>query len=212
LLSVDDSTDPAKNLSREDDLFKRVDSGELPEVVRFWVNAQCLVRGKVKHPKYGWYNEELTARLGIPVHQRSTGGGVVYQDEGNLNWSFFLRTPGRFLSPTTGFETASQHVVAALESLGIAARFAAPNRIDVSGRKVSGMAARTTRRALLVHGTLLLSANLNRLNELCVPPAGCPPVANLADLAEGISKERLVSAVVNHLKETQFKVIVADGI
>lgn len=211
LLVVDSTTDPAKNLEREDGLFELVDSGDLPELVRFWTNAECLIRGRVRHPRYGWYNEELAVKLGVPVHERSTGGGVVYQDEGNLNWSFFFRTPGGFLSPRIGFETASQHIVAALLTLGMAAHFALPNRIDISNRKVSGMAARSTKRTLLVHGTLLLDANLSRLNELCLPPDGCPPVENLVNLGSHVSRETVVSAVVRCLEASLFKVKVGDG-
>ena len=211
LVYFDNTKDPVKNLAREEELFERVDSGNLPELVRFWVNSECLVRGKARSAKYGWYNEELARKLGIPVIVRETGGGVVYHDEGNLNWSFFLRTSGAFLSPTAAFDQGSRYVVKALQRLGVQAQFSAPNRIDVSNRKVSGMAAKSSVRTLLVHGTLLLNSDLEKVNLLCVPPGGCPPVSNLSKWAEGIEASSVVKALVGVLEESGFHTRIIDA-
>jgi len=202
LIYSDKTRDPAINLTRESEIFERVDRGELPEMVRFWINSPCLVRGPAKTLKHGWYDEKLAAEMNIPVITRSSGGGVVYHDEGNLNWSFFLRMPGSLLSPRAAYELGSKHIIRALESLGVGAVFAPPNRIDVSGYKVSGMAARFTPRALLVHGTLLLSTDLERLNALCIRPPDCPPVANLSNWVKGINAGALEEAVTAELSES----------
>jgi len=198
--------DPVANLEREAELFDRVDRRTHPECVRFWVNSRCLVKGRAKSAKYGWYNEGLARELKIPVIERSTGGGVVYHDEGNLNWSFFLSTPGSFQSPAASFNRASKFIIEALDRLGIRATFSPPNRIDVSDRKVSGMAARSTVRTLLVHGTLLLHSDLTTLNQLCIPPDGCPPVANLSEWKPGIDAESVMGAVVRTLEGSGYKV------
>ncbi len=210
LLYRDKTTDPIVNLRREEDLFAKVEGGLLPEVIRFWTNSECLVRGKARAAKYGWYNEELAAKLRIAVVERASGGGVVYHDAGNLNWSLFLKTSGAFLSPTAGFDQASRHIIAALGRLGIRAGFAPPNRIDVLGRKVSGMAARSTPHTLLVHGTLLLNSNIERLNQLCIPPPGCPPVANLSDFAPGTDQAKIVKAVTKELEASGYAVKPAE--
>lgn len=198
----DRTLNPSKNLEREADLFRRVDRGDLPELARFWRNSECLVRGKAKSRRYGWYHEDAARRMRIRVIQRETGGGVVYHDGGNLNWSLFARTAGPFHSPARIFGEASQYMVKALESLGVEARFSSPNRIDVEGRKVSGLAARATPRALLVHGTLLLSSDLEKLNALCIPPEGCPPVANVREWVAGVDPRQVVEAFEGVLKST----------
>ena len=206
LVLFDSTLDPETNIARDEELFRKVEGGELPELVRFWVDSECLVRGKARSGKYGWYREGLARKLGVRVVERATGGGVVYHDRGNLNWSFFLRNSGRLLSPTEMFEGASGYVVVALASLGVPARFVPPNRIDAGGFKVSGMAARSTPRARLVHGTLLLHSDLKKLNRLCIPPPGCPPVANLAKWSARITAPRVVNAVVASLKGSGFAV------
>jgi len=203
---LDSARDPVANLTREAELFNMVDERSHPECVRFWANSRCLVRGPARSPKHGWYNEELAKELEIPVIERTTGGGVVYHDEGNLNWSFFLRTSGSFQSPRASFDRASKIIIGALDRLGIHARFSPPNRIDVSDRKVSGMAARSTVRTLLVHGTLLLRSDLKTLNQLCIPPPDCPPVSNLCEWKPGIDSESVVRAVIDVLEGSGFRV------
>ena len=207
LVFTDSGRDPEQNLGRESELFERFDGGGLPELLRFWVNSPCLVRGKVQNKRYGWYNEDLAAALHIPVIERSSGGGVVFHDEGNLNWSFFFKTYGTILSPTKAFQKGSEHIISALRSLGVEAEFSPPNRIDVKGRKVTGMAARSTPRSLLVHGTLLLNSDLGKLNQLCIPPPGCPPVSNVAEGVNGINGAAVEAAVVEVLKRSGYKVL-----
>ena len=210
LVYFDQETDPVKNLAREEELFEKVDGGGLQELVRLWVNSECLVRGKAKSNNYGWYDEEAARRMQIPVIERETGGGVVYHDKGNLNWSFFLRSSGAFLSPAKAFDLGSKYVVKALLSLGLHARFSPPNRIDVLDRKVSGMAAKSTTRTLLVHGTLLLHADLEKLNMLCIPPPGCPPVSNLNDWVEEIDPPKVLRSLVCTLIDSGLSVRVVD--
>jgi lipoate-protein ligase A len=206
LVYLDKTRDPAINLIHETELFAKVDGGILPEVARFWVNSECLVRGEAKSVKYGWYREDVAAKMKVPVLMRSTGGGVVFHDEGNLNWSLFLRNSGPFPSPTAAFDAGSKYIVKALESQGVPAKFSPPNRIDVSGRKVSGMAARFTVRTVLVHGTLLIDSDLEKLNALCIPPAGCPPVSNLTEWVKHIDAATVVDSVVAVLRDSGFRV------
>lgn len=211
LVQFDRTQDPVRNLRREEEIFGLVEDGNLPEFVRFWTNTECLVRGRVRHARYGWYDQKLAEELGVPVLVRSTGGGVVYHDLGNLNWSFFLRTSGAFLSPTAVFGRASKYLIEALGSLGVPAQFSPPNRIDVSGRKVSGMAARSTVHTILVHGTLLLNSDLDRLNLLCMPPAGCPPVSNLSEWLASIDNRSVIDRVKDSLEASGLQPKIANG-
>ena len=205
-VTFDSGRDPADNLAREEELFQSMQKGGATDLARFWVDGPCLVRGKARNPKYGWYREATARELGVSVFERTTGGGVVYHDEGNLNWSSFLKNAGRLLSPTQMFEDASRHLIRALGALGVPAAFAPPNRIDVQGRKVSGMAARSTPALRLVHGTLLIDSDLEKLNRLCIPPVGCPPVANIKEWTGPIEAADVVSAFVKSARASGTKV------
>jgi lipoate-protein ligase A len=206
VIIIERSRDPARNLAREEMLFRKVDSRAFPEVVRFWVDSECLVRGKARNRRYGWYHEKLAEELGVQVLERSTGGGVVYHDEGNLNWSLYFRTEGSFISPTKLFGLGSNYIIEALRHLGVEAVFSAPNRIDAHGRKISGMAARSTKNTALVHGTLLLESDLEKLNRLCIPPKGSPPVANITEWKRDISARKVIGTVLEVLKESGYTV------
>lgn len=202
--------DPAANLAREEELFRAVQEQGAAELVRLWVSRPCLVKGRARSSKYGWYREDVARALAVPVLERATGGGVVYHDGGNLNWSFFLRNSGRLLSPTQMFEDASRHVIRALESLGVPGEFAPPNRIDVQGFKVSGMAARSTPKARLVHGTLLIDSDLEKLNRVCIPPQGCPPVANISRWTGPVETVDVARALVRSLRASGYDVKLSE--
>lgn len=211
LAYFDRTLDPFTNLAREEELFQGLERGELPELVRFWVDSECLVRSRARSARYGWYREAQAEGMGIKVIERTTGGGVVYHDEGNLNWSIFLRNSGPLVSPTRIFEHVSAYVIRALNGLGVQAQFAPPNRIDVRGRKISGMAARMTPRTILVHGTLLLRVDLEKLNRLCISPPDCPPVANLEEWVPGIEAFHVADALIGELRSSGFDVRTSGG-
>ena len=198
-LLITSSTDPRTNLRLERRLLHDVDRGLRAPAVRLWINDECLVRGPHRSSASGWYQKRLARELGVRVHTRSTGGGCVYHDRGNLNWSFYLcRTEGYVGYPKL-FRWCADFVVEALKALGLPACFAAPNRIDVAGRKVSGLAARALQHAALVHGTLLVSSNLQRVNALCIPPPGCPPVARISDFDPRLTTQRVSDALAGVL-------------
>jgi lipoate-protein ligase A len=179
--------DPAANLALEDALLLDVERGTRPDTLRLWVAEQCLVRGAHRSCRSGWHRESLARDLGLAVHTRSTGGGTVFFDRGNLNWSFYLRRVEGYVGGERLFRGCAAFIARCLGPLGIAAAFAPPNRIDAVGRKISGMASRASFGAVLVHGTLLVASDLERLDAVCIPPPGCPPVTRLADLVPGLT-------------------------
>jgi lipoate-protein ligase A len=153
------------------------------------------VRGPNRSDRSGWHHPERAAELGVPILERTTGGGTVYHDAGNLNWSFYLRRDAGWFGARAWFRACANVVTDALATLGIAAAFTPPNRIDVGGRKVSGLAARGSLAAVLVHGTLLVASDLARLNALCIYPPGCPPVTNLAAVRPGLTVAAVRDAI-----------------
>lgn len=93
---------------------------------------------------------------GITVVRRMTGGGAVYHDLGNLNYSFITDLGNREQLTITRF---TQPICRALTSLGVPAQVSGRNDITVYGRKISGVAQRIEDNRILHHGTLLFDSN-----------------------------------------------------
>ncbi|MHC4598449.1 MAG: lipoate--protein ligase family protein [Planctomycetota bacterium] len=149
------------NLADDERLFRFV-SEDAPSAWRLYVNPPCVVLGKHQHVERE-VNLTVATRRGTPVLKRFTGGGAVYHDEGNLNFTVCERaSPGGSCLPL--YERYTSWLRELLEALGLETR-GAGNRVDVAGRKVSGLAARVGKRAALVHGTVLVSSDLERLRE-----------------------------------------------
>ncbi|MEM3571714.1 MAG: hypothetical protein QW589_07300 [Candidatus Bathyarchaeia archaeon] len=88
LLEIEYS-DPYMNLALEEAIFRKLFNGESQATLRFWRNFSAVVIGRFQCISLE-VNEEACKRYGIQIVRRITGGGAVYHDEGNLNYSIFL--------------------------------------------------------------------------------------------------------------------------
>ncbi len=190
----------ALNLAREECLFARLET--TGPLLLFYVNTAAVVIGRNQNP---WMEARPDA-LGsekVPLVRRLSGGGAVYHDAGNLNYSLLLHASAHGRPETA---TILQPVIRALRSLGLPARLSARNAVFIDQHKVSGTAQFMTSGRILTHGTLLVDADLDRL-ERCLDPdpdlrihsRGRPsvrsPVANLSRLRPGLTREELVGAL-----------------
>ncbi len=153
--------DSLLNVLLEDALLNLLDKGLTGETIRFWVNPRpTVVIGRFQDFK-SEVDVELCRELGVHVVRRCTGGGAVYQDSGNLNWSVFVFK--RRIWGVNGvkgvYRFFGENVCLALKQLGVKAVFKPPNSVYVSGKKISGMAMAVKRKALLCHGTLLVNTD-----------------------------------------------------
>lgn len=201
---VVDTTDPAYNLALEETLFDRLGTGE-EGLFLLWRNAPSIIVGR--HQCTGEeINADFVARRGIPVVRRNTGGGAVYHDLGNLNFSFIEHAEGdarvdfaRYLTP----------ICAALRTLGVEARISGRNDLEVMGRKISGSAQRLRDGKVLHHGTLLVALNFaDMLEALHVDPEkylskGVASVrARVGNIAEYCQREHLMDDLTQALVRT----------
>lgn len=125
-----------------------------------WQNAPAVVVGSYQNICREVHVEALRRR-GIPVVRRMTGGGTVYHDLGNVNYTYILRTNG-----TMNYDQVLYPVITALNAIGVPARKNRLCDIAIGDQKISGSAQRMTKGRLLHHGTLLFSSDLSVLDQI----------------------------------------------
>ena len=188
---VSDQTDPYWNIAVEQYL---VDKGQVPTLY-LWRNRRTVVIGQNQNP-YSEVNLEVLAADGGFLMRRRTGGGAVYHDDGNLNFSFVMPKP--LYDQQRQFSVIQR----AVESFGLHTELSGRNDILVEGRKFSGNAFSKGRYQDLHHGTILIKGNMEDLQRYLKPkPAKLQKhgvasvrsrVVNLAELNPAITSESIV--------------------
>ncbi len=154
------SLDATYNLALEE--YCLLELKQFPEIMMLWQNENAVIVGRYQTAERE-INVAAAREVGAQVVRRSSGGGTVYHDMGNLNYTFILEAvdPKR-----VDLKTVAKPVVSALAKLGVQAEIQGRNDIVVDGRKVSGTAQRIARGRLLHHGTLLFDSDLDVLQRV----------------------------------------------
>jgi len=162
---IDKSTDPWWNLAAEEYLFKNFDK----PVFRLWQNDNAIIIGHHQNA-FAEINLNFVREKGIKVVRRLTGGGAVFHDLGNVNFTFIDNVNGNEESSAM-FARFTRPVIDALRGIGVEAYLEGRNDLLIDGRKFSGNAVARYRNRLLQHGTLLFSASMADLsNALAARP------------------------------------------
>ncbi|NLX40856.1 MAG: lipoate--protein ligase [Bacteroidales bacterium] len=157
LLIHDITTDPSWNLAAEEYLLENFSES----VFRLWRNADSIIVGRNQNA-YAEIDTEWVAANGIPVVRRLSGGGAVFHDLGNVNFSFFESGISRQESNEM-FRSYTKPILDALHSLGVEAYLEGRNDLVIDGKKFSGNAMCFSKDRVMQHGTLLFSASMNSL-------------------------------------------------
>ena len=198
-------TDPYFNMAAEEYLLER----EPRDVFMLWQNDNAVVIGKNQNT-WAEVNVPFTEENGITVVRRLSGGGAVFHDLGNVNFTYITaHDPARGID----FRPFVEPILRALSDLGVQAQADGRNDIVVSGAKISGNAQCVHRlpgggERLLHHGTMLFSSDLSRLTAaLQVSPEKIRAkgiasvrqrVTNLRDVP-GFPSDMTVQAFMDHL-------------
>lgn len=197
-LIVDTCTDPSWNLAAEEYLLTR----RSEPFVRLWRNADSVIIGRHQNA-YAEIDLDYVEREGIPVVRRMTGGGAVFHDLGNVNYSFFDLKDRKF----------TDVVLDALRPLGVEGSASGRNDLVLpDGRKFSGTAVCKHKGRVLEHGTLLFDASTARLAAALRPrpekfsgkavQSVRSRVANLNEqLAAPMSVEDFIAHLARHIGE-----------
>lgn len=159
-------TDAHRNLALEEYVLRHRMGEE--DLLLFYVNSPSIIIGRNQNT-IEEINPEVVAERGIRVVRRISGGGAVYHDLGNLNFSFMTRdVRGRF----NRYDQFNGPVVEVLRELGVPAEIGGRNDILAGGRKISGNAQFATPDRMFSHGTLLLDSNLDDVTAALRPRPG----------------------------------------
>lgn len=197
-------TDPYFNLAAEEYLLKFINE----DCFMLWQNKPSIILGKHQNT-LAEINYSFVKENNIPVVRRISGGGTVFHDLGNLNFTFISSGEKEKL---VNFRKFTQPIIEVLNHMGIPARFEGKNDLRVNGLKISGNAEHVYKNKVLHHGTLLFSSDLDYLNQaIKVIPERFKDkavqsvrskVANITDFIEtDLSIETFKEKIINYIKK-----------
>jgi lipoate---protein ligase len=160
LIDNKDINDASVNLALEEYCVRNLDV-ENEMYLLFYVNSPSIIIGKHQNT-IEEINKHYVDQKGIRVVRRISGGGAVYHDLGNLNFSFITKYSPEFFH---NFEKFTLPVVETLRKMGVNAELRGRNDITVEGRKISGNAQFTNLKSMFSHGTLLLDSHIEDVVE-----------------------------------------------
>ena len=193
---VSNQTNPYRNIAVENYLLSLPKTDTV--TLYLWKNRRTVVIGQNQNP-YSEVNLEALEADGGYLMRRRTGGGAVYHDDGNINFSFIV--------PKALYDQSRQFAVIqrAVADFGIVAELSGRNDILTEGRKFSGNAFSKGRYQDLHHGTLLIKGNMEDLQRYLKPkPAKLQKhgvasvrsrVVNLSDLNPAITSDSIVPSL-----------------
>ena len=165
-ISNNNITDPTLNLAMEEYVLKNMPKDD--SYFLFYINRPSIIIGKNQNT-IEEVNQSYIDEQGIDVVRRISGGGAVYHDQGNLNFSFVTDDDGNSFH---NFQKFTEPIVEALKSLGVDANLSGRNDIQVGEAKISGNAMVKVKDRMFSHGTLMLNSELDEVqNALKVNPA-----------------------------------------
>ncbi|MBT2599125.1 MULTISPECIES: lipoate--protein ligase [Oceanobacillus] len=201
-------TDPRINLAIEEYILENF--GEKDTYLLFYVNSPSIIIGRNQNT-IEEINTDYVDEKGIKVVRRLSGGGAVYHDEQNLNFSFITKDDGNSFQ---NFAKFTQPVVDALNKVGVPAELQGRNDLAADGRKISGNAMFSTRGRMFSHGTLMLDSELEELTKalkvkkIKIESKGIKSirsrVANIAEfLDEKITMEQFKELILTHVFDVE---------
>jgi len=160
LINNNHITDATLNLALEEWAVRNLDF-ENEDYLLFYINRNAIIIGKHQNT-IEEINSVYVKEKNIQVVRRISGGGTVYHDDGNLNFSFLTRFSQGSIH---NFKKFTEPIIKTLNELGVNAELNGRNDITVDGKKVSGNAQFSNTKAMFSHGTVLFNSNLDDVVE-----------------------------------------------
>lgn len=181
--------DPTLNLAIEEYALTQLDINET--YLLFYSMSPAVIVGKHQNTLEE-INMAFVRENKVTVTRRLSGGGAVYNDEGDLSFSFITKDDGESFH---NYQKFTEPVIKALKQMGVDARLHGRNDLAVDGKKISGNAQFSTRGRMFSHGTLLFDVNLDNVARALNPDP-------IKYLSKGVKSVRSrVTNIRDHLSE-----------
>lgn len=198
LYHVSDTHSPYETLALEEAMFRHIEPNQI--ILYFYTHSPSVILGRTQNAWTEVDYEKLKADGGI-LARRITGGGAVYHDPENLNFSF-ITAPGLYSAADQ-----TQILSDALQTFGIAVVSTGRNDLWANGRKFSGNAYCYRPQGTLHHGTILIDTNLERMQKYLYVPKGKlqakgvksvrSEVVNLRSICPELSNSQLIETILD---------------
>ena len=208
MLFVDNQNehDPEVNLALEEYVLRQSQPDE--DLLLFYINEPSIIIGRHQNTLEE-INQDFVEQHGIHIVRRLSGGGAVYHDLGNLNFSFITNNQQESFQNFRKFTTP---VLRSLAKMGVSAELSGRNDILINGRKVSGNAQYNSKGRMVSHGTLLFNTDLSQVSEALHVPAnkiaskGIQSVrSRVTNICEFLSQPMDIEKFRDHLMGTYFE-------
>ena len=174
------STDPHFNMAFDEFCLEQLKADE--PVFYLWQNRPSVIIG-LNQSAYAEVNLPCLREKGIVLARRVTGGGAVYHDLQNLNYTI----TGRIRDLETDYPAYVETMARALRALGVPAELSGRNDILVEGRKCSGYAKRVSKDRLMIHGTLMYDVDIDTLTEVLAAPGSKLSAAGVSSVRSRVA-------------------------
>ena len=203
-LIIRNSTNPYFNIAAEEHFLKNYDD----DIIMFWQSSHSVIIGKHQNTM-AEVDINFINKNKIPVIRRISGGGTVYHDYGNINYTIIRSLENR--EKLVDFVEFTKPIIIFLSSLGLKAVYEGKNNLTINGKKFSGNSAHVFKNRILNHGTILFNTNLDNL-EAAISPLNYKikdksvrsiraNVANIApQLPQSISIDVFMEKLINYYK------------
>ena len=211
-------TDPYYNMAFDEYCLENLAIDE--PVFYLWQNRPAVIVG-LNQEVNTEVNLDYLRQNNIVLARRVSGGGAVYHDWGNLNYTIV----GRSEDLERDYPEYAGLMMQALRKLGVQAELSGRNDILVEGKKVSGFAKRVSKNRLMVHGTLMYDVNLDVLAQSLNPPVTKLQTKGIASVRSRVTnlrehlpeikdiqdfKNRLEKALSNDYADEEYKLLVSE--
>jgi len=167
----DRTSDPTINLAVEEAILRSRRDERCRDTLRVWRSDRSVVLGCHSELRTE-VDAEACRRIGVVILRRISGGGTVYHDLGNINYSVTIKeqSAGANCDVLNGYQPVTDAILKGLEGLGIRAESDGCNAIFLNRKKIAGMAQHRFYDVALIHGTLLVSSDLETLSKVLLRP------------------------------------------